>query len=278
MAIVVPIVAYGRALAAEGVDVSGEQKELSVTPQRAYGIYFDDADNSGYSESCSAEDGQGRSLDLKDPPWSIGTETETLDHVFESPTDRVSIECSVDGATASVRPLPSNRSLLLGLTLATTLGWLGVFMLVSASRQNVAVAFASTATARGEGEQSATTPPAFTPPPRSDRKIAPAVVATAVGLPLLGLHLIAWIWLVINAPSLFDDADLWDGAPPPERPGLGPSSWDMAQATWWPDLLPVGIGVVLILATWFLALRGFRAAAWATSAIACATAIFGGLL
>jgi hypothetical protein len=87
-------------------------------------VYFDDRDNSGYSESCTVTDSTGRPITLRDPGMTISfSDTEMLDHVFDTPHDgRFTIACQIESADARVGPVGSLPSLLIGLAAAALLG------------------------------------------------------------------------------------------------------------------------------------------------------------
>jgi hypothetical protein len=75
----VPGVGYARESADDGVRLVGGSQDVHLPAHQRYGIYIDDANNSGYSESCSAVDARGRAIEMKEPSWSIGSDTENLD-------------------------------------------------------------------------------------------------------------------------------------------------------------------------------------------------------
>ena len=71
---------------------------------RTWGIYLNDADNSGYSESCVVADSSGRPVAIRDPGMTVSaSDTEMLDHVFTTPEDgRFTVECNAQSASARV--------------------------------------------------------------------------------------------------------------------------------------------------------------------------------
>ena len=67
VAIVVPAVSYARAArSGDEVRLTGGAQQLNLPAHKTYGVYVNDADNSGYSESCSALDANGQQLALPD--------------------------------------------------------------------------------------------------------------------------------------------------------------------------------------------------------------------
>lgn len=204
IAVAVPGVFYARALDEDGVDLTGGRRHVVLPPHETWGIYVDDADNSGYSERCSAHDADGRTVRMQDPPWSFSTsDTENLDLVFDTGSGRQTIDCAVSGEEVTARRLPNNDALLIGFVLAAILGACGGCMLI--------------ALAAGWSRQATTT--ALTPVKQRD--LLPAIVATAVGLPLLGLTAWGWLGRLVAARSLGDDPELWNEDPPGHGPPRG---------------------------------------------------------
>ena len=123
-AVFAPLVPYVLAVTDEGVSVGDGPTEIRASGGRTWGVYVDDRDNSGYSESCTVTDSTGRPVALRDPGVTVSSsDTETLDHVFDTPRDgRFTIACDVQGASARVGPVGSLRSLVIGLAAATLLG------------------------------------------------------------------------------------------------------------------------------------------------------------
>lgn len=132
-AVAVPGVGYLRAQSDSGVRIGASPRHLDVPAHHTYGVYVDDADNSGYSESCTAlDEGNGRPISMRGPSWSMSSsDTETLDLVFDSGTGKVSISCSVPGERVTVREVPHYAAMLLGLVLSIVLGILGVGLLIA---------------------------------------------------------------------------------------------------------------------------------------------------
>jgi hypothetical protein len=96
-----------------------------------WGIYVDDANNSGYTEECSAVDANGKSIQMSDPSWNISeSDTETLDMVFDTGSGVLTFDCSVPGERVTTRPVADFQSLLLGTAVAGVLGLLGVALII----------------------------------------------------------------------------------------------------------------------------------------------------
>jgi len=127
-AVAVPLALYGMAAGDHGVPLGDRPTEISAPGGRVWGVYLNDADNSGYSESCTATDSAGRPVPLRDPgPTISSSDTEMLDRVFETPRDgHVTIDCHVHGATARVGPVPNLVALLIGIVAAALLGLCGL--------------------------------------------------------------------------------------------------------------------------------------------------------
>lgn len=67
---------------------------------------------------------------MEDPPWSIGSEAEVLDLVFNTGSGELTIDCVVPGERVTARRLPNNNALLIGFVVAAVLGACGVCMLI----------------------------------------------------------------------------------------------------------------------------------------------------
>ena len=127
----IPFAWFARAITSDEVALPAGQHELTLPAHRTYGVYVDDADNSGYSERCSATDASGRRVRMKDPSWNIGwfSDTENLDFVFDTGSGDLRIECSVPGERVTLRQVPNDTALVLGgllgsLLFATSIGLL----------------------------------------------------------------------------------------------------------------------------------------------------------
>jgi hypothetical protein len=131
-AVAVPGVGYARATADRGVRLDGSTQHILLPAHQKYGIYVDDADNSGYSEACSAVDAGGRSVRMADPSWSISSsDTEVLDLVFDTGSGALTINCSVPGERVTARPVPNAPAMLLGVILAGIVGCSGAVMIIA---------------------------------------------------------------------------------------------------------------------------------------------------
>ncbi|MCW2798688.1 MAG: hypothetical protein JWQ70_160 [Aeromicrobium sp.] len=127
----VPGVSFGRAAAHHGVHLDGSTQHVRLPPHEMWGIYVDDANNSGYTEECSAVDANGKSVQMSDPSWNISeSDTETLDMVFDTGSGVLTFDCSVPGERVTTRPVADFQSLLLGTAVAGVLGLLGVALII----------------------------------------------------------------------------------------------------------------------------------------------------
>jgi hypothetical protein len=114
-----------------GTQLEGTRQQLALEPDTTYGVYVDDADNSGYSWSCSGTRADGRPVELKSPSWSLSeSDTETLEYVFQSGTGHVTFTCAAAGERVSVRPYVSPRPLVIGLLVGGVAGTIGVTLLI----------------------------------------------------------------------------------------------------------------------------------------------------
>jgi hypothetical protein len=132
VAVSVPSVRYAKAENHEGVRLDGSAQHINLPAHRTYGIYVDDADNSGYSEQCTAVDDNGRMIDMRDPSWSMSSsDTEMLDYVFTTGSGALTINCSVPGERVTARPVPNLDALLLGLVGCGIAGSAGAALLIT---------------------------------------------------------------------------------------------------------------------------------------------------
>lgn len=131
---------FVRSLDGDSVRVDESPGQVVLPADRTYGIYVDDADNSGYSESCSVRDSHGRQVPLRGPGWTaFSSDTETLDFVFDTGTGDLTISCTVPGEQATAKPVPNVLALVLGIAAAgilgvAALGFLIVWLLARPSR------------------------------------------------------------------------------------------------------------------------------------------------
>lgn len=131
VAVAVPGVGFARSSAEDGVRLDGSAQHVRLPAHETYGIYIDDADNSGYSESCSAVDREGGEIHLEDSFWSMSSsETEMLDYKFDTGSGNLIITCSVPGERVTVRPVPNFGALALGIGIGGVLGLAGAVMLI----------------------------------------------------------------------------------------------------------------------------------------------------
>ncbi len=131
LAVAVPAIVMERA---EGrtIELDGSRQTLSLTPDTTYGIWVDDADNSGYSSSCSAYAADNLPIRLSDPSFTISqSDTGTLDHVFDSGSGAVSIICAVPGERVTTRPYVSVVPVAIGVVVASIVGTLGLALLIA---------------------------------------------------------------------------------------------------------------------------------------------------
>lgn len=127
---IVPVAVFAMTVGDEGVDIGDGVVKVDAPPDRTWGIYFNDADNTGYGESCSVRDDAGRRIGIRDPgPTVTFSETEMLDHVFVTPADGTfTIDCNANGATVRVGPVGNLPSVLVGTGVAALLGLLGLVL------------------------------------------------------------------------------------------------------------------------------------------------------
>lgn len=128
VAFVLPVARFALATSDEGVALGDGPTEVRSPGDRTWGVYVNDADNSGYSTSCIVTSPDGRTIVLRDPGVTVSSsDTEMLDYVFTTPPDgRFTIDCAVTGASVRVGPVGSFPEILIGLAIAATLGLGGV--------------------------------------------------------------------------------------------------------------------------------------------------------
>jgi hypothetical protein len=131
---------FVRSLEGDSVRVDESARQVVLPADRTYGIYVDDTDNSGYSESCSVQDSTGQQVPLRSPGWTAASsDTETLDFVFDTGTGDLTISCSVPGEQVTAKPVPNILALVLGIVVAgilgvAALGFLILWLLARSSR------------------------------------------------------------------------------------------------------------------------------------------------
>jgi hypothetical protein len=137
---IVAVSLFVRSLEGDSVRVDENARQVALSADRTYGIYVDDADNSGYTQSCSVHDSRGRAVPLRDPGWSASTsDTETLALVFDTGTGDLTISCTIPGEQVTAKPVPNVLALVLGIVVAgilgvAALGFLIVWLLARSSR------------------------------------------------------------------------------------------------------------------------------------------------
>jgi len=120
---VVAATLFARSLQGDAYRLDENVRQVALPADRTYGIYVDDADNSGYSQDCSAYDSSGREIPLRDPGWSVSSsDTETLDLVFDTGSGDLTIRCGVPGEQVTAKPVPDVLALVVGLGIAVVLG------------------------------------------------------------------------------------------------------------------------------------------------------------
>jgi len=114
------------------VRLDGSEQRVSLPADRTYGVFINDPDNSGYTESCSIVDAGGRQVALRAPGWSIsGSDTEMLDYVFDTGSGDLTVQCSVTGGEATLRAVPDAVALGLVLVGGLLLGLVGGALLLA---------------------------------------------------------------------------------------------------------------------------------------------------
>ncbi|WGL53387.1 hypothetical protein P5P86_06045 [Nocardioides sp. BP30] len=130
LVVVFAVVAAHRTTDGPSVRLSDGAHHLSLPAHRTYGIYVDDADNSGYSETCSATDDRGGSIRMRDSSWSISSsDTEMLDLVYDTGSGDLVLTCSVPGEIVTTRPVPANALVLLGVA-GVAVGIAGIVLVI----------------------------------------------------------------------------------------------------------------------------------------------------
>jgi hypothetical protein len=137
---VVAVSLFVRSLEGDSVRIDEHPTQVELPAHRTYGIYVDDADNSGYSQSCVVRDPDGRAGPLRNPGWTVSSsDTETLDLVFDTGTGDLTISCTIPGELVTAKPVPDVLALVLGIVVAgllgvATLGFMVVWLLARSSR------------------------------------------------------------------------------------------------------------------------------------------------
>jgi hypothetical protein len=130
--VVVLAVSTHRTTNGPSVRLADGPQHVVLPAASTYGIYINDANNSGYTESCSATDALGNTIQMRDPPWSIsGSDTETLDMVYNTGSGHLRINCSVPGEIVTTRPVLNYWALVLGGLAAAAMAVLGIVLIVT---------------------------------------------------------------------------------------------------------------------------------------------------
>ncbi len=127
--VIVPGIGFIGAVTAKAVVLADGPHPVTLPAHKTYGIYFDDTDNSGYTEQCMVTD-DGRPVKLSDAGWSISSSaTETLDLEFDTGSGHLVIACTTSAERMVTRPVPNFMSMVIGLGLGFLLGVAGFVVL-----------------------------------------------------------------------------------------------------------------------------------------------------
>ena len=87
--------------------LTGQPQHVILPAHKKYGIYVNDANNGGYSLSCTATDAQGRQVHMDDqtPPTISTSGTNNLDLVYNTGSGDLTFTCSASGAQTTTGPL-----------------------------------------------------------------------------------------------------------------------------------------------------------------------------
>ncbi len=135
--VLIPLIAYARvALDGDEVRLSDGPNQVSVPAGKTWGVYVDDANNSGFTMSCSGtDDATGEPIAMRDPWATIsGSETETLEYLFDTGSGELTISCRVPGEEVSIRPAANLNAVVLGFGLAFVPAGIGVGLLLGRLR------------------------------------------------------------------------------------------------------------------------------------------------
>jgi hypothetical protein len=92
------------------IQITESKQRIVVPANKTYGIWADDADNSGYSSDCSIIDNRGRPIDLKFFEGSVVSDSPgdfaQFDVEFNTGSGELTVlNCADSGAEFSVRPV-----------------------------------------------------------------------------------------------------------------------------------------------------------------------------
>jgi hypothetical protein len=89
------------------IHLTGQPQHVVLPAHKKYGIYVNDADNSGYSLSCTARDSEGRQIHMGShpPPTISNSATNNLDLVYNTGSGDLTFTCSASGAQTTTQPL-----------------------------------------------------------------------------------------------------------------------------------------------------------------------------
>ncbi|MCW2751226.1 MAG: hypothetical protein JWR83_2336 [Aeromicrobium sp.] len=125
-------VGLDRATGHHGVRLDGSTQHVRLPAHQKYGVYIDDANNSGYTEDCSAVDSDERPVRLADPGWGVSSsDTGDLDYVFNTGSGALTFDCSVPGERVTLRPVPNRRPSLVGIVIYGVFGFLGAALIIT---------------------------------------------------------------------------------------------------------------------------------------------------
>jgi hypothetical protein len=87
------------------IQLTGRPQHVVLPAHKRFGIYVDDANNSGYSLNCSAKDAQGREIHMNQhTPATVSTSgTNNLDLVFNTGSGDLTLTCSAAGEQTTTR-------------------------------------------------------------------------------------------------------------------------------------------------------------------------------
>jgi len=122
VALAVPVTEGVRVANRPEVGLRNGPHHVDLPAHAKYGLFFDDLDNSGYEEDCTATD-HGRPVRLSSPRFSTSSsDTDNLDLVFDTGSGHLVIDCSTTAENLSTKPVPRYRVILIGGAAAAALG------------------------------------------------------------------------------------------------------------------------------------------------------------